>query len=718
MRSIAPRFRVASVLTALMVGAASFVLSTSAADAVSPGPLVYGVNSFENEPRGDRKGLQSFDAFTGDSHGGHQIVVVGGTIPGEVLGATGLAVDPMTDIAYVLLRMVEFENTRILATIDLTNGEATTIGDTTRRLTSLTFDSAGTLYASEGGGNFNPHTCPHCLHTLSKTTAVPTKVTDMTPCPNPGSSCGHGIAFNPDDGLIYHTTGTREDDMFESVMTTTPFTKTPIGYTGAVIPDTVYGIGYDDPNNRFIITDWNKDVFSVTAAGVSNELPSTRYWLKGLHVSDEAVPTDTPPVAVDDTATMTEGDPSTAIDVYDNDSNPDGGPELIESITQPANGEVGFSNSTITVSYTPKPGYCNDGGPPDEFTYTLNGGSTATVSVTVNCVPFIGPLVFGVQDSNSAGAYNGGFEAFDAGNGQIEYEKVIDANVPGSVITGPVFGATALTSDPRNGTLYAILRMSTVDHDVLATLDPLTGEATTIGDTDHNIVGLASTGGALYGVTDGGDLCEHCLFKVNTTNGSTKLVKRLLNSGGQSGIAFRPTDKKIYRATASVFQTIDPARSFRVTDVGYGGASPSEVMGLGYDPATGGFILTDRSQEVWRVNPQGGAFEVTDLDNQLRGVVVSEPTLSLKYSPTKRRFTGDLLTPGALACDEGRDVSVWRDVSGPDVLVAEATTDAAGRFVLPRRANPGKYFATVDAASPTVEGFPCPDAKSRTIRVL
>ena len=39
------------------------------------------------------------------------------------------------------------------------------------------------------------------------------------------------------------------------------------------------------------------------------------------------------------------------------------------------------------MTYTPNANYCNTppGTTPDTFTYTLNGGSTATVSVTVTC---------------------------------------------------------------------------------------------------------------------------------------------------------------------------------------------------------------------------------------------------------------------------------------------------------------------------------------------
>jgi hypothetical protein len=498
-----------------------------------------------------------------------------------------------------------------------------------------------------------------------------------------------------------------------------PFTKTPIGYTGDSHPDTVYGIGYDDPNNRFIVTDWNRNVFSVTAAGVSNQLPSTVYYLKGLHVSSDPVPTDVPPVAFNDAATTDEGGPGVEIDVYANDSNPDGGPESIVSLTQPANGTVHtFGAGELEIFYRPDNGYCNDGSPTDDFTYTLNGGSTATVSVTVNCVPFVGPLVFGANDDgNDTSTFSGAFAAFDAGTGRWEYERKVNANVIGSTITGGVFNATGLASDPRDGTLYVTLAMDDVPTDVLATLDPLSGEAITIGETGREIGGLTmGAGGVLYALGGDFDVCDSCLFTIDPTTAKSKMVKEL-DLANFAAIAFNPVDKRIYRATLGGFEAIDPSSSYRVTDIGYGGSSPSfEVAGLGYDPATGGFILTDHEPSVWRVNPAGGAFRVSDLADDLRGLVVSEPTLSLKYSARKRRFTGKLLTPVALGCDEGRDVSVWRDVTGPDELVGQSTTDVLGSFVLTGRAKRGKYFATVGAA-PAVDGFPCPDGRSRTITI-
>jgi len=96
---------------------------------------------------------------------------------------------------------------------------------------------------------------------------------------------------------------------------------------------------------------------------------------------------DDPPTAVADTATVAEDDPATTIAVLANDQNADGGPMTIGSATQPANGTVVVAGGGLSLTYEPDPGYCNDGSPTDDFTYSLSpGGSTATVAVTVTCV--------------------------------------------------------------------------------------------------------------------------------------------------------------------------------------------------------------------------------------------------------------------------------------------------------------------------------------------
>jgi hypothetical protein len=96
---------------------------------------------------------------------------------------------------------------------------------------------------------------------------------------------------------------------------------------------------------------------------------------------------DDPPHAVDDSAQVAQDSGASSVDVLANDSDVDGGPKQVASVTQPVHGSVAIGSGGANVSYTPAAGYCNNqqGGSPDTFTYTVNGGSQATVSMTVTC---------------------------------------------------------------------------------------------------------------------------------------------------------------------------------------------------------------------------------------------------------------------------------------------------------------------------------------------
>ncbi|HEX8084277.1 MAG TPA: tandem-95 repeat protein [Solirubrobacteraceae bacterium] len=116
----------------------------------------------------------------------------------------------------------------------------------------------------------------------------------------------------------------------------------------------------------------------------------------GLTGSDtrtlSVTPVDDPPDAQNDTATVLEDAAATSIPVLTNDTDPDGGPKSIASAGDPANGTVvltgGSPGAHTGLTYQPDPNYCNDppGTTPDTFNYTVNGGDTATVSMTVTCV--------------------------------------------------------------------------------------------------------------------------------------------------------------------------------------------------------------------------------------------------------------------------------------------------------------------------------------------
>ncbi len=93
------------------------------------------------------------------------------------------------------------------------------------------------------------------------------------------------------------------------------------------------------------------------------------------------------PTAVNDNPTRGEDSGATSVDVLANDTDPDAGPKSIASATQPTNGTVVVAGNNLSLSYEPDADYCNDPGvaPTDDFSYTLNGGSSATVAVTVTC---------------------------------------------------------------------------------------------------------------------------------------------------------------------------------------------------------------------------------------------------------------------------------------------------------------------------------------------
>jgi len=103
---------------------------------------------------------------------------------------------------------------------------------------------------------------------------------------------------------------------------------------------------------------------------------------------------DIAPTAVDDAATVTEGADAAPIDVLANDTDPDGGRlEIAQVDPGGAHGTVVVDPDGKGLTYQPDPGYCNStgGDPPAAFTYTINGGSTATVTVGVDCIDTANP---------------------------------------------------------------------------------------------------------------------------------------------------------------------------------------------------------------------------------------------------------------------------------------------------------------------------------------
>ncbi|GLP81491.1 hypothetical protein TUM20984_29110 [Mycobacterium antarcticum] len=143
--------------------------------------------------------------------------------------------------------------------------------------------------------------------------------------------------------------------------------RTIVGVTqpaGGTVTFTGTSLSYT-PNANFT----GIDTFTYTLAGGSTAT-----------VTITVTAVDDAPVAVGDTATVTEDSGTTLIDVLGNDTDVDAGPRTIAGVTQPAGGTVTFTGTSL--SYTPNANFTGI----DTFTYTLAGGSTATVTIAVAAV--------------------------------------------------------------------------------------------------------------------------------------------------------------------------------------------------------------------------------------------------------------------------------------------------------------------------------------------
>jgi VCBS repeat-containing protein len=160
---------------------------------------------------------------------------------------------------------------------------------------------------------------------------------------------------------------------------------------------------------------------------------------------------DDAPVAVNDATTVSEDSGATAVTVLTNDTDVDGGPKTINTVTQPANGTVVITGGGTGLTYQPNANYCNN--PPsttlDTFTYTLNGGSSATVTMTVTCIDDVPVAVNDaatVSEDSGATAVTVLTNDTDVDGGPKTINTVTQPANGTVVITG---GGTGLTYQPN-----------------------------------------------------------------------------------------------------------------------------------------------------------------------------------------------------------------------------------------------------------------------------
>jgi hypothetical protein len=220
-----------------------------------------------------------------------------------VVGATGLARNPLDGVLYALLK-VEGTSFRLLVTLDEITGIATGVGDdlgnTGKRFAGIAFASDGTLYAVTGDGGATPEE----LFILDTGDASSISVIALG-----AGSDGETLAFNPDDGLLYHASGIGtpnhpDGEIFETIDPD----------TDVVTNVTLSGFDYEELtaltflDGGFFAGDLGDAAvdmpgfFRITPGGVVTFLGNMDHVSKGLVLAD---PTPTPTATPTPTPTTT-----------------------------------------------------------------------------------------------------------------------------------------------------------------------------------------------------------------------------------------------------------------------------------------------------------------------------------------------------------------------------------------------------------------------------
>jgi VCBS repeat-containing protein len=320
--------------------------------------------------------------------------------------------------------------------------------------------------------------------------------------------------------------------------------------TAVKVSDPAHGTVTLNANGSFTYTpaaDYNgPDSFTYKAnnGGTSNSNTAT------VNITVNAV--DDNPVAVNDTKTVLEDADATTIDVLANDTDIDGGPKTIASVTQPANGTVVITNGGSDLTYKPNANYCNDGSPTDDFNYTLNGGSEAKVSVTVTCVndtPTIsgttGPATPDENKDTATGNQTYSVNANDVDGDTLSYQwTVVSGN-------GQIIGSSTASSAAVNfpdGPASVTLKVEVSDSNggtdsreinvTVKNVNPTIGPFTVTGNSGIACIGSNNVVTLSFSITDPGDDTHSGTINwgngITTFSGSTVTQQRSYGAGPYS----------------------------------------------------------------------------------------------------------------------------------------------------------------------------------------
>lgn len=209
-------------------------------------------------------------------------------------------------------------------------------------------------------------------------------------------------------------------------------------------------------------------------------------------------------------------------------------------------------------------------------------------------------------------------------------------------------GCNGLARDPTTGVCWIIINTSSDQSPtprILATIDPSTGVATSVGNTGDAFSGITfDSSGVLFGVTGDGASTPETLFTLSKSDGTLTFFQTLGNGNDGEAIAFNPDDFLMYHMSGrlslnvppngKIFETINLANN-AVTNIPLSSSSPDgdpteEALALVY-AGSGNFYYSDLDFNFWNVDTSGVESFIGAMDHPSKGLafdcgVLTPPT--------------------------------------------------------------------------------------------
>jgi hypothetical protein len=306
----------------------------------------------------------------------------------------------------------------------------------------------------------------------------------------------------------------------------------------------------------------------------------------------------------------------------------------------------------------------------------------------------------------------------------------VPITLSGSVVS---FG-NGLATHPVTGELFALLTLVGQSARQLVTINPVTGVATSIGNTGDQFAGLAfNSSGTLFAVVGdkrnagSGSLPAETLFTLNTSNAAPSQVLALGRGNDGEAIGFNPNDGLIYHASGNdtggegcqpinpsvcveIFESVNP-NNLAVADIPLSGnytpltENYLEVAALTH--LTGNvLLLSDTDENLYTITTSGIVTFLGGMDHVAKGLAfVDVPFTSLVAAmlPSSRSVqVGVPATAFATIINTGTVTAVACEISNLTSIAAtfsyQATDPATNQVT-------GSPDTPVDIAAGTARSF-------------